>query len=58
MKWIAAWFLFFVLLVIVARTRLGHNLIVYVLWLAVILTLVVNYQAVGKLFNPAQGSSE
>lgn len=55
MQTLVSWLLFIILLMVLARTKIGHMLIVYVLWLAVILLLVVNYKAISNLLSPIGG---
>jgi len=50
MGWILAWFLVFMLLYVLSRTRSGHSVIYYATWLAVVLLLVTHSdQIVGML---------
>jgi hypothetical protein len=52
MSQITAWFLFIIVLIMLARIELIRRVMVYALWLAVALLLVVNYQQIVNLFQP------
>lgn len=54
MRYYVSLFLFILLLMLVARTQIGHRIIVYMLWLAVLLLLVTNYKSFEVLFQPLQ----
>ncbi len=49
-QWLSAWLLFILILALLARTAAGKTIFYYLLWLAVILLLVTNYQQIADLF--------
>ncbi|MGH9637580.1 MAG: hypothetical protein ACRD72_22325 [Candidatus Angelobacter sp.] len=55
LKFIIGWIVIIMLLVIVAKTELGHKLVYYFLWLAFASLVVVNYKFFQSLFTPAPG---
>lgn len=54
MGWLVAWFLMFMLLFVLAKTRAGHTVIYYTAWLLVLLLIVTHS---GKISSILQGGS-
>lgn len=50
--WAGGWAIFFLLLALLARTSIGHKLIVYSLYLILVLLLVLHYKSISALINP------
>lgn len=53
--WAGGWLIFFLLLALLARTSVGHRLIVYALYLILVLLLVLHYKSITALINPQGG---
>jgi hypothetical protein len=51
MRWLLAWFLMFLLLYVLSRTRPGHTIIYYTAWLLVVLLVITHYAEVDDLFK-------
>lgn len=50
--WILAWSVMLLFFVLINKTRLGHVLIYYALWLMLTFLVVTQYQAIGNLLKP------
>lgn len=50
-SWLLAWFLMFMLLYVLSRTRSGHTVIYYTAWLAVVLLIVTHYSSIEDIFK-------
>lgn len=51
-KWLLAWIVAIVLLSLLNKTRLGHVLIYYWLWLLIIFLLVTQYKFIANVLAP------
>jgi hypothetical protein len=51
MQWLLAWFLLFLMLYILSRTRSGHTIIYYVAWLSVVLLVITHYDMIDSIFK-------
>ncbi len=51
MQWLLAWFLLFLMLYILSRTRSGHTIIYYTAWLLVVLLVVTHYDMIDTIFK-------
>ncbi len=51
MGWLTAWFLMFMLLFVLAKTRGGHTIIYYTAWMLVLLLLVTHASQVTSILN-------
>ena len=49
--WLGAWILFLLILFAIAQTKVGASIIYYILWLAIIFTLVSHYQEITGLLE-------
>jgi predicted aspartyl protease len=50
--WLLAWSVMIVMLVLINKTRLGHVIIYYALWLMLAFLIVTQYQAIANLLKP------
>lgn len=57
LKFIIGWVVVIMLLVVIAKTRIGHNIVYYFLWLAFASLLIVNYKFFESLFNTASSDA-
>jgi hypothetical protein len=51
MQWLLAWFLLFLMLYILSRTRSGHTIIYYTAWLLVVLLVVTHSDMIDSIFK-------
>lgn len=56
-KWLLAWGLVLILILVFNRTRWGHTLIYYGLALSLLLLVLANYQGITTLLAPASGGA-
>lgn len=53
-RYMIAWLLIFVVLVLLNKTKMGHTVIYYTLVLAILLLLLTQYQAIASILAPLQ----
>ena len=54
--WLLAWSVMILFFVLINKTRLGHVVIYYSLWLMLAFLLVTQYQAIGNVLKPLSAS--